>query len=38
MWDIGDVNVRDVRFWGCGVLELWDVEDVGFCGCGMFGM
>ena len=36
VWD-----VRDVRCWGWGMLEMWDVRgawDVECLGCGMFGM
>ena len=35
---LGMQSIGEVAFWGCGVLELWDVEDLRFCGCGMFGM
>ena len=31
MWNFGDIV-----FWGCVMLEMWDVRDVGSSGCGMF--
>ena len=24
--------------WGCGMFEIWDVQDAGWCRCGMFRM
>ena len=35
---LGCVNVRDVRYWGCGTLGIRDVGGAGCWGCGMFGM
>ena len=44
---VGTRYAREVAYWGCGMLGMWDVgdmfgkwdvPDVGCSGCGMFGM
>ena len=32
MWDIGNADVGDKLYWGCGMLQMWDFRNVG---CGM---
>ena len=38
MWDVQDVDIRDVGCSGCGMFGMWNVRDVECSGCGMFGM
>ena len=35
---LGCVDVRGVRYWGCGTLGICDVGCAGCWGCGMLGM
>ena len=28
MWDIGDMDVGNFWYWGCGMLGMWDVQYV----------
>ena len=37
MWDVWDVNVRDMGSSGCGMFGMWDIWDVGYFGCEMLG-